>query len=397
MINFLARLIYLKYKPKIVVVSGTAGKSLTINIIDGFLKEKQKVFATSYHKDHKKAIALTFLLEKEFNPLKNLLKAINLLIKNQIYPEFLILEFGFENPKVVDYWLRVIKIDYLIITSIGRIPAFSEVFAGPQNIKRKKEELVKNLKINGYLFLNNDDISCIELGEKYEGNKIYFGLSEDSNFKAKNIELICDIESTPSICGTSFEIESIFGKRKIFLRNLFGKGIIYSTLASIAFLTNLGFGLEEICNHIEKYPGLKHRLNLIKSNKGYYILDDSLHISEASFWQAIDVFQKIPAKRKIIVLGDCMNSGKYALDFHFEIGEALSKICDFIITFGIRSKYTIDSAIGYGFNKEKTKHFFPNQHHELLHYLENIIMPGDLILITGDKNLRLNKIVDFLL
>ncbi len=396
MLNFLAKIIYKKYRPKILVVSGTAGKTSTISIIKSFLENKIKIFATSYHRDHKKAIPLTFILEKESKPFLNFLKALKLIFFKKDYPELLILEFGFEDKKLVDYWVKDLKIDYLIITSIGKIPAFSEVFAGPENLKRRIKNLAKNISVNGYIFVNNDDISCIEVVEDLETNKVYFGFSEDSDFRGVDIDLICNLETTPAICGTSFQIISQFGKKRIFLRNLFGKGIIYSCLASTAFLFNFGFDLEEIGNFLEKITGLPHRLNLIKTKKGFYILDDSLHLSQSSFWQAIDTFEKIPAKRKIVLLGDCLDAGKYALDFHFEIGEILSKVADFIITFGIRSKYSIDSAISYGFDENKTKYFYPNQAHELLHFLENLLIPGDLILITGDKRLNLHKIVDYL-
>lgn len=394
MLSFLAKIIYKKYKPKILVVSGTAGKTTTIHIIKSFLEDKIRIYATSYHKDHKRAIPLTFILEKEYKPIANFLKALKLLFFKKSYPELIILEFGFEDKKLVDYWLKILKIDYLIITSVGKIPAFSEVFAGPENIKKRIRNLAKNVSVNGYTFVNNDDISCLEIVEGLRGNKIYFGLSEDSNFRGIDVELICNLETTPEVCGIFFKVVSQYGVKKIFLRNLFGKGIIYSCLASIAFLFNFGFNLEEIGNFLEKFSGLPHRLELIKTKKGFYILDDSLHLSQASFWQAIDVFKKISAKRKIILLGDCLDAGKYALDFHLEIGEVLSKTCDYIITFGIRAKYTIDSAIDWGFSINKAKHFYPNQHHELFHYLEDILLPGDLILITGDKRLNLHRLID---
>lgn len=396
MLNFLAKIIYKKYQPKILIVSGTAGKTSIIYIIKSFLENKINIYATSYHRDHKKAIPLTFILEKEYKPFLNFLKALKLIFFKQTYPELIILEFGFEDKKLVDYWLKSLKTNYLIIPSLGKIPAFSEIFAGPENMKKRIKNLAKNVSVNGYIFVNNDDISCIEVTEDLETNKIYFGFSEDSDFRGVDIELICNLETTPTICGTALQIVSKFGKKRIFLRNLFGKGIIYSCLASTAFLFHLGFDLEEIGNFLEKIPGLPHRLNLIKTNKGFYILDDSLHLSQASFWQAIDIFEKIPIKRKIILLGDCLDAGKYALDFHFEIGEALSKVSDFIITFGLRAKYSLDSAISYGFEETKTRHFYPNQSHELLHFLENLLMPGDLILITGDKRLNLHKIVDYL-
>ena len=396
MLNLIAKLIYLKFKPRIIVISGTSGKTITIEIIKRFLEDKTNIYANEYHKDHKLAIALTFILEKEYKFIKNLLKGLKILLFEKKYPEYILLEFGFENPKIVNYWLSTIKVDYLIITTIGEIPVYSEVFAGPENIKKKKKELVRNVKSNGLIILNNDDISCIELVENDNKNVVYFGFSEDSDFICKNYEIICNLNTTPSICGTSFEVHSKYGIKRIFLRNLFGKGIIYSCLASISLLFNLGFSLEEIGNYLETFSEVKHRSNLIKSKKGYYILDDSYHLTRTSFWNIYDIFLKIPAKRKIALIGDCIEAGKYSVDFHFEIGEKLKDICDFIITFGVRSKYTIDSAIGYGYNENNTKHFFHTEFHNLLHFLDEYLMPDDLLLVTGDKRLNLHKIVDFL-
>jgi len=397
MLNLLAKLVYLKFKPKIIVVSGVSGKTTTIETIKRFLKNKKQIFAVEYHKDHKLAIPLTFILEKEYNFLKNILKAIKILFFQKEYPEYILLEFGFESPKIVDYWIKNLMIDYLIITSIGEVLVYSEVFAGPENIKRKKKKLVEKVKSNGLIILNNDDISCLELVEKEnKNNVVYFGFSEDSDFRCSHYEIICNLYSTPYICGTSLEINSKFGKKRIFLRNLFGKGIIYSCLASIALLYNLGFELEEIANYLETFSGVKHRGDLIKSSRGYYILDDSLHLTQASFWNIFDIFTKIPAKRKIALIGDCISAGKYGLEFHFEIGEKLKDVCDFVITFGLRSKYTIDSLIAYGFDEGKTKHFYHTQSYELLNFLEKLLEPDDLLLITGDKRLNLHKIVDHL-
>ena len=397
MLNLLTKLIYLKFKPKIIVVSGTSGKTITIEIIKRFLSNRKNIFSIEYHKDHKLSIPLTFLLEKDYKLLKNILKGLKILFSTKNYPEYILLEFGFEDPKVVDYWTKNLMIDYLIITSIGEVPAYSEVFVGPENIKRKKKKLIEIVKSTGLIILNNDDISCLELVEKEnKNNVVYFGFAEDSDFRCSHYEIICNLYSTPSICGTSLEITTKFGKKKIFLRNLFGKGIIYSCLASTALLYNLGFELEEIGNYLETFSGVKHRSELIKSKRGYYILDDSLHLTQASFWNIFDIFTKIPAKRKIALIGDCITAGKYGLEFHFEIGEKLKDVCDFVITFGLRAKYTKDSLIAYGFDESKTNHFYHTQHNELLNFLEELLKPDDLILITGDKRLNLHRIVDHL-
>ena len=118
MLNWLATLVYQRYQPKLIVVSGTAGKSVTIALLRQILGDHQFIFWTRSFQNHRTGLALTFLLEKRLYPITVWVKALSLLVFPWRYPEYLILEFGFERPRVVDYWLRTLKIDYLIITCL---------------------------------------------------------------------------------------------------------------------------------------------------------------------------------------------------------------------------------------------------------------------------------------
>jgi len=396
-INFLAKNIYLKYNPQIILITGSSGKTLVLETIKRFLKNKKNIFATEYRQDHILAIPLTFILEKEYKLLKNILKALKLLFfKNKDYPEIIILEFRLEKPEIVDYWLNILKIDYLILTSIGKIPPYLEIFGGPEKLKNKYLKIAQKLNQSSVFITNGDDLSCFEIYEKAIGIKILFGINKNNDIIAKDINIICDINSTPSICGTHFSIENKNLIRKIFLRNLFGKHIVYSSLAAYALFINLGFKEEEILNYLEEFSGVKHRSILIKSKNGFYILDNSYHLTLESFYENIETFKKIPAKRKIILIGDILSLGKYAFEIHNEIGKNILNVCDFLIGFGVKSKFTIQSAIEYGYNPEKTKHFFHTELNNLKKFLKEFLKVDDLILITGDKNLNLHLLVDSL-
>jgi hypothetical protein len=109
MLNFLAKLIYLKFKPKIIVVSGTSGKTTTIEIIKRFLSNRKNIFSVEYHKDHKLSIPLTFLLEKDYKLLKNILKGLKILFFTKNYPEY-ILRFIFYTLYLWNFYRNYYKI-----------------------------------------------------------------------------------------------------------------------------------------------------------------------------------------------------------------------------------------------------------------------------------------------
>lgn len=392
----MAKTIYQKYRPKLIVVSGSAGKSLTIALLKQLLSKKHKIYWTQYHQNHRLGLSLTFLLESQYQPLKLALKALKLLVVKVDYPEYIILEFGFEQPNLVDVWLKKLHIDYLIITALGQIPAFTEVFAGPEEIQLRKKALLAEMTEDGLIILNGDDYTQVELAETARSRVLYFGFTADSNFRIENTQVICDFRSATQICGTSFTLITPQGQRPVFLRNLFGKGVIYAYAATAALAQNLGFTLEEIGLSLENFQGLPHRLNLIRSRHGYWILDNTYHLSEASIWESLDILQKLPAKRKIFVLSDVLNIGKYAFEVHEKIGRVASKFVDHLIAFGVKSRFSLASAIEEGFCAESAKHFFQTEHHNLLHYLESVLQPDDLVLIVGDKKLKLYEIVESL-
>lgn len=396
MINLLAYWIYRKYTPTLVLVSGTAGKSTTLALIQQCLSRKHRVFTTSYHDSHRWGIPLTFLLLGEKNLGKILRQSCKLLFGRGDYPEYLLLEFGFESQRLVDYWLDRLHVTYLIITSIGRIPAFVEVFAGPEKLQARKARLIEKIQADGAIFLNADDYSLLELQSKAKAPVVLFGLA-DAEVTATAVEVVCDPQSTPGICGTRFILTTPLGQRPVFLRNLFGKGIVYSCLAATGLLLRLGFSLDEIVLCLEEFPGLPHRLSLRKSPYGYLLLDDSYHISESSFHQALAILQQLPAKRRILVLGDVLNIGKYAFEVHQGFGEVVAGTIDYLITFGVKSKFTQEAAIEAGLSESQTKHFYQAELPALTEFLKGLLKAGDLVLITGDSLLKLTLVAEALL
>ncbi len=411
MINFFANLIYRKYQPKIILVSGSDGKSLTVAIIESGLKRTKSVFNANYHADHRLAAPLTFLLLPEKNQtglkkiswFKIVSRFLKLYFSRVAYPEYLIIEFGFERPDLVDYWISRIKIDYLIITATTKFPPFADVFAGPDKILARKKILVKKADELGAVCLNADDLNLVELGPAARAKVVFFSLrqfdlpAEASDWiRAAAIEIYCNLETEPEACGTRFELMTPLGQRQVFLKNIFGKGAIYASLAGAGLFLEIGFSLTEVVDVLENFQGLAHRFSLIKSSRGAWILDNSFHLTDQSLEEDLDIFQRLPGRRKILILGDMLNLGRYALEVHQDFGQKIAPKVDYLVAFGVKTKFTVEKAIESGLAEEKTKHFYEDQLKDLIDFAKELIRGGDLVLIAGDKNLKLWLLVEAL-
>ena len=68
------------------------------------------------------------------------------------------------------------------------------------------------------------------------------------------------------------------------------------------------------------------RMNISKTKKGNYIINDAYNASPQSMKAALDVLSELKeGKRKIAVLGDMLELGSYSKQAHEEVGYYLAK------------------------------------------------------------------------
>lgn len=394
MLIFLAKLLYRIHRPKIILISGTSGKTQTISLVYHIVQDYYKIYRTNYHRNHRDGILLTFFLSKELGFWYNFLRGLKLIFSKN-YPEYLLLEFGLEKPGMVQEYLPWLKIDYLVVTSLGKIPAFVEFFAGSESLVKEYCQFLKMLKEEAKIFINGDDYSLLEIKEKAAETVLTFGLQDYNDVFAKNIGLICQINREPIYCGTRFDLFFQGKGQPVFLRNQFGKGIIYASLASFLVARELKIEPEEIIKDIESFSGIPGRGILVKTKSGAFILDESAHASLASVQFALEILNQVPARKKIFVLGDLLHLGKYAFEAHSLIGEKANFV-DCFIAFGVRAQVAVEKAIESGLNKVKCQKILHTDQERLMTELRKTIEPDDFVLITGDKELNLHHLVHFL-
>lgn len=128
----------------------------------------------------------------------------------------------------------------------------------------------QNIKENGYLIINKDDLNSQRLIESTSANILTFGISEASDYRAENI-----VFSDEGLSSFTLNVKGEnFYNIKL---NVMGNHNIYNALASIVASHISGLPMDYIIEKISQYRGVHRRLEL----KGLYneakIIDDYAH------------------------------------------------------------------------------------------------------------------------
>ncbi len=330
------------------------------------------------------------------------------------YPQVLILEYGADRPGDIKYLLKIGRPKIGVITAIGDTPVHVEFYESPAEVAKEKGKLIESLQTGGFAVLNFDDVYAMNMKEKTRANILTFGFNDGADIKISNFEnyLQAQIDAdktqinadtirvNPSnnlresaLGGVSFKIEYGGSFVPVNLKNVFSRTQAYAVAAAFCVGIIYGLNLVEIAELIERYyiPP-KRRMNLIKGIKESRVIDDSYNASPLSVKEALAVLKDLNIGRKIALLGDMLELGKYSIEAHENASKIVGEVADVLITVGPRAQFIADKARQSGMPPENIFSFHTAD--EALPEIKKIIKKGDLILVKASRAIGLDKIVD---
>lgn len=380
-----------KHKPKVIAITGSNGKTSAKEAIFAVLKNKYKVRKSEKNYNTEIGAPLSVLgteaPKNKFGWPVALLKAIKEAYFAKDIFDILILEMGADKPGDIKYLASFIKPDIAIVTAIGEFPVHVSAYSGPKAVAEEKSQLVKALETNGVAILNFDDKAVLEMQEKTRGHIFTYGFEDGAMIKAIEMQ-----NNFGDFFGVSFKTESDGKVVPMKLENVYGKPAVYAALAAIAVGKVMDMNLIEIADALKDYKAPKGRLNLIKGVNNSYILDDTYNASPLSTISALEVLKDLPAGRKIAVLGDMKELGKYSEEAHRLIGKETAKTAEYFFAVGNEAKFIAQSALENGFKKENIFEFADS--FEAGKILREMISEGDLILVKGSRSMKMELIVE---
>lgn len=399
-LKILSKLILKKYKPKIIGITGSVGKTSAKEAVYTVLKTKFNVRRNTKNYNNEIGLPLTIIGSDSpgksiFGWLGVFFKALGLILfKDKNYPKILVLEMGVDRPGDMKYLMGIAKGDIGIVTLISH--SHEEFFEDVKEIQKEKGLLVENLKPGGWAILNFDDELTRELAGKSKVKVLSYGFKEGAMLRAQ--ELVFSFEKTKEVdnlLGLSFKLTYNGSFIPVLLPQVIGYNSIYAALVAAAVGATMEMNLVEISKAMREFDSPNGRMNLIDGIKHTLIIDDTYNSSPISVMSALDIVSKIPiakGARRFAVLGDMLELGKYSEEGHREVGRYAAKArVDKLITVGERARDIARSAEEAGMARDNI--FEYTDVAEAGRFIQQRIEQGDLILVKGSQGMRLEKIV----
>lgn len=388
----------------IVGVTGSVGKTSTKEAIFTVLSAKYRVRRSKGNYNTEIGVPLTILGIPHCG--KNVFKwlfvliraAIRALIRVDQYPEILVLEMGTDRPGDIAYLVKLAPPLVGVITAIGEIPVHVEFFAGPRQLAEEKAKLIAALPPEGYAVLNHDDATIHEVKGRTGAHILTYGFETDAGVRIIRHETRIRGRGAAIDAGTDVALAQGSEIATVHLKNSFGKQQAYAAAAAAAAGLIFNMSLAEIAAALRRYESPPGRLKLIRGNKGAWILDDTYNASPASTHAALEVLAEFPAQRRIAVLGDMLELGKFTEAAHRTIGDRVRAAADLFIAVGERMKFAVEEAkmpgTGSGRTLPASQIFWFATSAEAGKKLEKLLLPGDVVLIKGSQSMRMERVVE---
>jgi len=395
-----AKRILTKYKPIIIGITGSVGKTSTKEAIFSVVSKKYDARRNIKNYNNELGLPLTIIggLAGGRNPLKWLsvfLKAWALILFKRPYPEMLVLEMGADRPGDIGHLTKIAPPDVGVVTAVGDLsPVHVEFFEGKEGVIKEKAQMVRALRKNGYAVLNVDDAPVAGMAKKTKANVVLVGFSKQAQIQATDVQLFQkfsdDIDKVE--VGSSFKLHHKGTVVPVFLPHVLGQHQMYAALLAAAVGILYEINLVEISEALRSFDAPPGRMHLIKGIKNTLLIDDSYNSSPIASHAAVEVLASANVKgRKIAAFGTMGELGAHTKKAHADLGKWIVKHkIDYLITVGVGGRLVANAAQKAGMNEDRVTEFETSA--EAGRFIQELMKEGDLVLIKGSQSSRMEKI-----
>jgi UDP-N-acetylmuramoyl-L-alanyl-D-glutamate--2,6-diaminopimelate ligase len=293
-------------KIKIIGVTGTKGKSSTVEIINAMLEEA----------GYKTAVSNTIRFKVGDISSENLFKmsmpgrfAVQRLIRKAVNNGCAYMVIEMTSQGALLYRHRFIELDAFIFTNLS--PEHIDAHGSYENYVDSKVSIARNMKRSGkkdrVIITNADDKESYRFAECESDRKLSFGISDANPYTIKKE-------------GIEFTYEG----RKV-TSHLSGLFNLYNILAAATAARSQNISSDEIIRAIQKFDGIPGRVQKIDAGQDFTVIVDYAHTAD-SLEKLYQVFQ---SSKNICVLGG--TGGGRDVSKRAVMGKIADTYCDDII------------------------------------------------------------------
>ena len=395
---FLARAVIRKYQPKIVMVTGSVGKTSTKDAVAAALTENYYLRASE--KSYNSEFGVPFTIFGVSNPWTSVTswvqivqEALGLIFFPNHYPTMLVLEVGADRPGDLAKILEIATPDAVVVTHLPSVPVHVEAYASPQAVHEEEFAPAYALHGDAPLVVSADDGTSREMASRLAASTTTFGFSKGADVELLDPEPVI---TKGKISGMQAKVIAGGKQYPLVVTGAIGRPQLYAPAAALAVALALGVSATDALKGLSKYVPPPGRARILPGKNGATLIDDSYNASPAAVLESLSALSLMKdARRKIAVLGDMLELGRYSVEEHARVGTQAGKSVDLLITVGVRARALATAARAAGLPENLVREY--DSAKEAAEALLEIVGEGDLVLIKGSQSIRTERIVAKLL
>ena len=347
---------------KVIAVTGSVGKTTTKQLIHACLSAKHTGSASPRSFNNHIGVPLTLLSAKPSDA-------------------YVVVEIGTNAPGEVGALGRIAQPDIAVITAVG--PSHLDGLGDLDAVLREKASLLSHLREGGVAVVNGD-VEGLDAYRRIAPAMVTFGRSDACHLR------LTDYRSEPE--GASFEVNG----RWSFRLSLLGEHNALNALAAIAVSRTMKLTEPVIADALAgaKPPAMRLEVQRLDGGDAPVVLiNDAYNASPASMAAALDVLRHSPTNgRRIAILGDMLELGERAPEFHRHLGEVVVEAgIDRVLFIGPLSMYAAE-AVARRWDGSRSR-IWPAWSDATAAEIAEHVEPGDTVLIKGSRAMGLERLI----
>jgi UDP-N-acetylmuramoyl-tripeptide--D-alanyl-D-alanine ligase len=345
----------------VVGVTGSVGKTTTKELIAAVLQQRFQTLKSPGNYNNEIGLPLTLL---------RLHRGV----------EWVVQEMGMYDLGEIAHLASIAQPEIGVVTNVG--PTHLERLGTIERIAQAKAELPQALPSDGLAILNGDDPHVRSMGALTRAKDVlYYGLEPNNDLWASDVR-------TRGLEGLLLRFH--FQGRSVHVRlPLLGRHSVHGALAAAAVGLSQGLAWDEIVSGLRD-ESARVRLLVVPGLRGTTILDDAYNASPASTIAALNLLAQMQGRR-VAVLGDMLELGKYEEAGHRIVGRRAREVVSLLITVGRLGQVIADEAVAVGMPASEVHAVADNG--EAIGILQRILAPGDFVLVKGSRGVAMESIV----
>ncbi len=296
--------------------------------------------------------------------------------------EVFVLEMGMNHAGEIRELVGIAPPDIAVITNIGA--SHIEFLGSKENILKAKLEIVDRMGPGGLLLVNGEDPLLKALKKQQWPFRVEtFGEGGEADHPLVSVAMNPMKTYDYQLHGLRIRL------------GVYGRHNVLNSAPGVIIAKGLGVADEGIQSGIEAYQGEKMRLKRQSTGRGLLIINDAYNASVDSYASALTLMEELKERGTALFFGDMFEMGAMALSGHREVGDLISlEKTDLVLTKGEASMAIGQRLLERGFNPKKWIHVATFE--EAAEIFNEILEPGDHLLIKGSRGMAMEKVIPLL-